>query len=173
MSEPTEITVAKPVPIEDAKAPAPGPEMDAFLKKAAEGDKSCLPQVRALLSEPKRGEYLTEQAGSSAEWVRNTIAKTAGGKSVLAQEAIKKKLDTICAGLEGPNPTPIERLLAERASICWFIVNWHEDRFIDSGSMSLAQAEFANAKSTGLISDSSRPWRRWPGSASWPCRSLK
>ena len=127
MSTSDEITVAKPTPTQVAKAPAPGPEMDNLLKKAAKGDRSCLPEINALLADGQRGRLITNYNGSSAEWLRQTIAKKASGGDLLVVESIKKKLEMVQAELEGPNPTPIERLLAERASLCWFVVNWYED----------------------------------------------
>jgi hypothetical protein len=45
---------------------------------------------------------------------------------LLVAEAFRQKLDSVRAELEGPNPTPIERLLAERASICWFLMHRYE-----------------------------------------------
>jgi hypothetical protein len=141
MIKPMEITVAKAIPTEGVKAPAPGREMDAFLKRAAKGDESCLPQVRALLADPEHGEITTHYCGSSAEWLRQAIAGKASGGNLLAKEAVLKRIDQVRAELEGPNPTPIERLLAERASLCWQIANWHESTFINSDGMSLGQAD--------------------------------
>jgi len=142
MSTPNEVTAAKPTPIQAVKAPAPGPEMDSLLKKAAKGDRSCLPEINALLADGQRGELMTKYNGSSAEWLRQTIAKKASGGNLLIGESIKKKLDMLQAELEGPNPTPIERLLAERASLCWFVVNWYEDRFTSTSDMSITQADY-------------------------------
>jgi len=48
--------------------------------------------------------------------------------------------------LEGPNPTPIERLLAERASVCWFVVNWYEERFTNTSDMSITQADYSQRR---------------------------
>jgi hypothetical protein len=141
MSKPMAITMAKPIPTPGVKPPAPGREMDAFLKRAAKGDESCLPQARALLADPDRGEITTHYCGSSAEWLRQAIAGRASGGNLLAREAVLKRIDQVRAELEGPNPTPIERLLAERASLCWQIANWHESTFINSEGMSLGQAD--------------------------------
>jgi hypothetical protein len=143
MSKPMAITMAEPVPTRGVKPPAPGPKMDALLKRAAKGDGSCLPQVRALLADPEHGEITTHYCGSSAEWLRQAIAGKASGGNLLAKEAVLKRIDQVRAELEGPNPTPIERLLAERASLCWQIANWYESRFIDSGgNMTIGQADY-------------------------------
>ncbi len=69
---------------------------------------------------------------SSAEWLRRSLVEKSCGKNILIQEAIVQKLDNLKAELEGSNPTPIERLLAERASICWFIVNRYENAHVSS-----------------------------------------
>src|SRR4051794_23829182 len=53
---------------------------------------------------------------------------------------------SVQAELEGPNPTPVERLLAERAAICWSLVNWHERTFEATSGMSPAQADFWQRK---------------------------
>lgn len=60
MSEPVKNRARKPVPPRGVKAPAPGRQMDALLKKADKGDESCLPQVEALLSDPDRGEFMNQ-----------------------------------------------------------------------------------------------------------------
>jgi hypothetical protein len=143
MSKAIEIKVGEPVPSNGVKAPTPGPEMEAFRKKAAKGDESCLPQVHALLSDPERGEMVTAYCGSSGEWLRTSIANKASGGNLLTREAIHRQIDSVRAELEGPNPTPIERLLAERASLCWQIANWYESRFIENtGDMSIGQADY-------------------------------
>jgi hypothetical protein len=143
MSKAIETKVGEPVPSNGVKAPAPGPEMEAFRKKAAKGDESCLPQVEALLSDPDLGEMVVDYCGSSGVWLSTSIANKASGGDLLTREAIHRKIDSVQTELEGPNPTPIERLLAERASLCWQIANWYESRLIDSvGEMTIAQADY-------------------------------
>src|SRR5262249_13418155 len=88
------------------------------------------------------GELTTHYCGSSAEWLRQAIAGKASGGNLLAKEAILKRIDEVRAELEGPNPTPIERLVAERASLCWQIANWYERNFIKTGGMSIGQADY-------------------------------
>jgi hypothetical protein len=142
MSQPIKVSVAKMTPTRGVKAPAPGREMDAFLKKAIKGDERCLPQALALLADPERGEITTEYCGSSAKWIIQAIANKASVGNVLVKEAIKKRISEVRAELEGPDPAPIESLLAERAAICWFIVNWYEDRFVNSVDASITQADY-------------------------------
>ena len=75
-----------------------------------------------------------------------SLIEKACGKNILIQEAIVQKLDNLKAELEGPNPTPIERLLAERASLCWFIVNRYENAYVNAEGWSIAQADLQQRK---------------------------
>ena len=73
-----------------------------------------------------------------------------------------------------PNPTPIERLLAERASLCWFIVNRYENAYANAKRMDASLKRISNiARSTKLMLDSSRRSGRWLKSASWRCQPSK
>ena len=49
-------------------------------------------------------------------------------------------IESVRAELAGPDPTPMERLLAERAALCWMLVNWHESSVLNCDRMSIAQA---------------------------------
>ncbi len=95
MSTPNEITVAKPIPTQAIKAPAPGPEMHSLLKKAAKGDRSCLPEINALLADGLRGKVLTNYNGSSAKWLRRDLAKKSAGKDLLVFRAVRRKIDEV------------------------------------------------------------------------------
>jgi hypothetical protein len=128
------------------KPPDPGQETRELVKRASKGDQTCLPEIRALLSDGDRGRYYRETYGSSADWLRQTIVNKGAGENVLVQEAIRQKLDSVRSELEGPNPTPIERLLAERASLCWALVNWYENSIQSIESMSVVQADFNQRK---------------------------
>jgi hypothetical protein len=63
-------------------------------------------------------------------WLRETIIERAGGKHDFRRQCVAGQLDRVRAELEGPDPSPIERLLAERASLCWFLVNWYETAYV-------------------------------------------
>ena len=128
------------------KSPAPGQDITALIKRAAEGDESYLPEVQALLADGDRGLFIREYNGSSAKWIRRSIIGKAAGENVLVQEAIRQKLDEVQSDLEGPNPTPIERLLAERASLCWFIVHLYENAYANADGWNIAQVDLQQRK---------------------------
>jgi hypothetical protein len=145
MSEMVQSTPA-PGEVSKPKTPAPGKETDELFKRAAKGDKSCLPMVQALLADGDYGASLRESAGSSVQWLRDSLIEKAAGKHVMVREAITQKLDGMRVELEGPNPTPIERLLAERASICWFILNRYEDAYVRADGWNISQADLQHRK---------------------------
>jgi hypothetical protein len=128
------------------KPPAPGQETRELLKRASQGDRSCLPAIRALLADGDRGRDYLEGDGSSAEWLKQTIVQKAAVDNVMAQKAIIQKLESIKAELAGPDPTPIGRLLAERTSLCWALVNWYENSIQSADGMSIAQADYHQRK---------------------------
>ena len=102
------VAVSKPKP------PAPGQETTELLKRATRGEKGCLPEVRAILGDGEYGRAFRELNGCSAEWLRRSLIEKSAGKNIFIQEAVVHLLDNLKAELEGPNRTPIERLLAER-----------------------------------------------------------
>jgi hypothetical protein len=125
------------------KPPAPGQETRELLQRAAKGDEGSREAVRALLADGDRGRKLIESYGSPAKWLLQSVVGKAANRNIMVQEAASRKLDAVQTELEGPNPTPLERLLAERVCLCWFVVNWYEDAFIESiKGMSIPQASF-------------------------------
>ena len=128
------------------KPPAPGPETDALLKRAADGDKSCLPALRDFLADGDEGESYREAYGSPVGWFRQIAIKKAAGDDLIIREAIEQKLDRIQSELEGPNPTPIERLLAERAALCWYTVHSYEMAYANASGWNISQADLQHRK---------------------------
>ena len=130
----------------EPKPPAPGRETQALLKRVVGGNQTCLPAFRALLADGERGKDYVDVFGSPADWLRESLIKNTAGENPMIQEAIGRKLDSVRSELEGPNPSPIERLLAERASLCWFIVHRYETMFVNSQNMAIVDAEYQQRK---------------------------
>lgn len=121
-------------------------ELNALSKRAEKGDRSCLPQLRKAL---KSGDYpnwsrrIRDTLGNPADWLETSLAGLGGGKNDLAMiEASKIKMDQLRKELEGPDPTPMERLLAERAVFCWFAVNTYEALYTLQKDQTIRQAEY-------------------------------
>ncbi|MFO0888005.1 MAG: hypothetical protein U0790_02540 [Isosphaeraceae bacterium] len=141
MIKPMEIRTSKPIQTSGVKPPAPGREMGEFLERSAKGDERTIPQIHALLADPERGPIALHHCGTSAQWLRQAVAKKASGGNLLVMEAVQRKIDQTRTELEGPNPTPIERLLAERAALCWQIANWYENNFVNAEGLTITQAD--------------------------------
>lgn len=135
-----------PTAVPTTKPAAPAQDFNALLKRAAKGGEDCLSEIRALLADGERGRLLRDNNGSSAEWLRRNIAEKASGGNVLIREAIRQKLDDVRTELEGPNPTPIERLLAERASICWYLLYRYERAYFYADDCTIRQADYQQRK---------------------------
>jgi hypothetical protein len=128
------------------EASAPKRETKDLLKRASGGDESCRSEIQALLAESEAGAFHRENNGSPVAWLRRTLIEKAAKKNILIGEATTHKLAKMQAELEGPDPTPIERLLAERASLCWFIVHWYETACANSSGWTIAQADLQHRK---------------------------
>jgi len=121
-------------------------EFRGLVRRAEKGDKTSLPQLREAVKSgdyPNWSRWLRETLGNPAEWLSHSLAVWVGGKENLAMgEAVEGKLNQLRTELEGPAPTPMERLLAERAAFCWFAVNTYETLYNQSKDLTIRQAEF-------------------------------
>jgi hypothetical protein len=144
----SDLATKSPAPgaVSKPKPPARGQETTALLERARDGDQSCLPEILGLLADGERGDTYRRAYGSSADWLRRSIVQKVAGKNMLHQEAIVQELDRVKADLEGPDPTPIESLLAERASLCWFIVHWYENAYVNADGWNIAQVDLQHRK---------------------------
>jgi hypothetical protein len=115
------------------RPPARGRETEDLIKRASEGDPSCYAEVGALLADGERGRLITNLAGSPSTWLLRSILDRTAGENILRREATTQTLAEVQAELEGPNPTAIERLLAERVAYCWFLVNLFENTMFRTG----------------------------------------
>jgi hypothetical protein len=129
----------------DGKAASPDGEFAKFLDRAAKGDESCLPAIRELF-DSEAGPRLVEALGAPPGWALASLLDLAAGKDLVVREAAMRSMATVRADLEGPDPTPLERLLAERAAYCWMIVYVHEDASARARDLTIRQAEHLQNK---------------------------
>jgi hypothetical protein len=138
------------------RPPAPGPETERLLERAAKGDDTCHAEVCAMLREPGRGDFLIDSLFSIANMAKNRLIDQVAGKDIAISEAMMMKMNQITRVVAGPDPTPIETILAERIAVCWFVA-WrcelraastqgtmpqieHEHRLLDRAHRRLLQA---------------------------------
>jgi hypothetical protein len=116
-------------------------EMLEIVERAQTGDESAIPALRELLDRvPSIRECLGADLDRTVEY---SITRSLGGLENLAfREAIKRKLAALREELEGPTPSPTERLLVDRIVACWLQVQEADLRYVHSGNCSLAQADF-------------------------------
>ena len=91
-------------------------ETRQLLQRAQAGDPAVLSELRELLN---ARPALWRQLGDLGSHVEEVLLGLAAGKSLLARESIRRRLDELRAELAGPAASPVETLLVNRVVICW------------------------------------------------------
>lgn len=125
------------------QAPAAQTALADLVRRAQNGDESALPALRRELAENGR---LVQAVGDLALQVQETLAGQMGGDNLLFREALSQKLDNMRREVAGPNPSPVERLLADRVALCWLAVHESELRYAQAKDLSLRQAAHWQAR---------------------------
>jgi hypothetical protein len=89
--------------------------MSELLDRAERGEASEADVVRHLRAEPRTWRFL----GDLALQARASFARVLGHKHLGLKHSMQFKADEVLAEVAGPNPTPLERLLAERIATTW------------------------------------------------------
>jgi hypothetical protein len=90
-------------------------EIKALAKLATQGDRAA---ARTLL-ESEHGAGLTEEFGNAAGRAETALLKAMCARDRLSEEALRRNLTALRQELAGPDPSPLERLLAEQVALCW------------------------------------------------------
>jgi hypothetical protein len=77
-----------------------------------------------------------------ARRVEGDLVDRLTGRDLAFREALTAKLDAMRAELAGPDASPLERQLVDRAVLCWLVVHGTEYQFAHAGEMSQKQAEY-------------------------------
>jgi hypothetical protein len=124
----------------DGQATRPGEDLQALVRRAAKGDPSALPAVRAALADPAAVRAF---GGDLAVQAEASLVHAMAGGNLGFREAVSRKLELLRAELAGPDPTPLERLLAERAAACWLQVQHADIRYAQNqAKLSIKQADY-------------------------------
>jgi hypothetical protein len=94
--------------------------MRSILTRAQQGDQSVLPALKELFNE--RPE-LWREFGDLGWHSEQALLNLASGKSLLAREAISRKLTELKTDLAASSPSPLEELLVQRLALCWLHVH--------------------------------------------------
>jgi hypothetical protein len=90
-----------------------------------------------------------EQMDRVMDWlVSNTLVTQCAGKECdkATKNKLLKDMKAYAADLAGPNPTPLERTLADVATTSWFALRTYEHVDASAGSRSIHQAEYSQSK---------------------------
>src|SRR5262249_50837100 len=99
------------------KAPAGYPaELRDLVLRAAAGDAAALPALKAGLDAYPE---LVGVLGDLAARAREALLDLAAGNDLATKEAVRRHAAALRAELVGGHPSPVVRLLADRAAVCW------------------------------------------------------
>jgi len=110
----------------------------ALVKRADGGDATAVPDLRKALAVPGVADAL---GGDIARRAADRFLDSCCGKRLAAREAMAAKMAQLQAELAGATPTAVERLLADRAVLCWFHLHQLELTYAGKESMTLALAQ--------------------------------
>jgi hypothetical protein len=120
---------ALPAPV----IPSDPKELLSLIQRSEQGDATTLPALHEML---KKTEFL-EACSNVARHAQNALVNKYAGKNLPIREGLEQKMQYLQAELAGPNPSPLERLLAERIAICWLLLYTLEAIYAGKDSLSL------------------------------------
>ena len=95
-------------------------ELQTLSEKAESGDKSARQELRkALRKSAPEIVVRASDIGRRGQWA---LIKTVAANDPLTEEALMARLDLMRAEVAGPDPSPLEVLLAERICSLWLLI---------------------------------------------------
>ena len=103
-------------------------DMFKLFRRAEQGDEASLTVVREWFDNyPLACDELGDWAGTAEDSLVKLTAK-----NPLVQEALHCKLKSLRREIGGPDPSPLEDLLARRIAACWLQVHYLETIYADN-----------------------------------------
>jgi hypothetical protein len=117
-------------------------ELRGLLGKAEKGDKDAVPEIRQILDEHPDLAWRFVDVAQVAE--DTLIEKMTGEEDLAAKEIMRCQLEAMREEIAGGNPSPLERLLAERVVATWLQIQLFEGLYASgmSKSMTIAQGSY-------------------------------
>jgi hypothetical protein len=110
-------------------------------KKAEQGDKGAVPEIREILEQSPDLAWRFTDVGRVAEW--SLIQKITKEKDLSSKELIRFQLESMREEVAGNNPSALERLVAERVVASWLQVQLFEGLYAQNvGNLSMKQADY-------------------------------
>ena len=117
----------------DRLAPAGGTtNYDELIKRCDKGDKAALSELRALLAKPEAAKLYDLDilvANVERSWLDVCL-----GKDSAVKEFAKVELRRLRKDVAGPNPSPLESLLADRIALCWLQLQYADIKYAQTMS---------------------------------------
>jgi hypothetical protein len=113
-----------------------------LVKKAEKGDKEGLPEIRKILKESPKLAWRIMDYGKLAEW--HFVERMTKDKDFASKELLKRQLAAMREEVAGEDPSPLERLLAERVVATWLQIQLFEGLYAAGmyKSMSVNQGSY-------------------------------
>jgi hypothetical protein len=110
--------------------------VNALLPAANAGDAAALAELREVLDATPQ---LWKEVGDLGRQAEVALVRVAVGANPIAKDAIVRKLDAIRQEVAGSNPSPLERLLADRVAISWLSLTVAEGTYHQALERGLSQ----------------------------------
>jgi hypothetical protein len=110
--------------------------VQALCRRAIAGDKAVLPELRRTLDAHPE---MWREYGDAAAVTQRSWVKLAAGSDLLMQESLTRAAAALKAEVAGPDPSTLERLLADRIVATWLQVNHADALFAQRSSASPAE----------------------------------
>src|SRR5215203_1986269 len=115
-------------------------ELKGCVKQAHDGDAEALSKVREILKEAPRLAQIFVDVANIAE---HSLVERFSGDDPLVRAALPPQLKAKREELAGPDPSPLEQLLAERIVACWLQLQYAEAIYAQNlGEMNIVQSEY-------------------------------
>jgi hypothetical protein len=130
------VNATEPTQLRETVRKASG-EIRTLLLRADAGDEKVVPELRAILNDPRFVELL----GNLSRRIERELVERLAGKDLNLREGLIRKLSDMRDELAGPASTPIERQLIERVVLDWLTLHESECRFACARDLSTKQVE--------------------------------
>lgn len=118
-------------------------KLRGLLGKAEKGDEDAVPEIRQILDErPDLAWQFVDVAQVAEEAL---IEKMTGEEDLAVKEIMRWQLKAMREEIAGENPSPLERLLAERVVATWLQIQLFEGLYasgMSKRSMTIAQGSY-------------------------------
>jgi hypothetical protein len=117
-------------------------KLRGLLGKAEKGDKGAVPEIRQILDERPHLAWQFVDVAQVAE--EALIEKMTGEEDLAVKEIMRCQLKAMREEIAGENPSPLERLLAERVVATWLQIQLFETLYASgmSKSTTIAQGSY-------------------------------